>query len=175
MSKLLIPETVSFEEAIALTQELLSQMEKEELSQSEIQESIANLVKSQNGARGFFVTYLTDDRSLADKPSPAVFRALETSPEIVPELLVKNVAMSAGMEVHHRRNGDEEMAASSGRVRSRSVDLIENLNIPALKTIEKELYESAVTGGGVYQKFLERWGYDGEQRDAIGRSLKPLI
>jgi hypothetical protein len=175
MTQLSVPETVSFEEAIALTQELLSQIEAGQLSETDIQTAIASLVKSQNGARGFFVTYLTDNRQLADKPTPAVFGALETAPETVPELLVKNTAMSSAMAVHHRRNGDEEMAASSERVRSRNIHLIQNLNLPALKTTAQELYHSATTGEGVYKDFLERWGYDEEQRKAISQALEPLV
>jgi len=175
MTQLSVPETVSFEEAIALTQELLSQMEAGQLSETEIENAIASLVKSKNGARGFFVTYLTDSRTLADEPTPAVFGALETAPETVPELLVKNVAMSAGMAIHHQRNGDQEMAASSDRVRSRSVHLIQNLNLPALKSTAKELYHSATTGEGVYQEFLQRWGYDEEQRKAMTQALEPLV
>lgn len=175
MSKLSVPETISFEEAIALSQELLSQVEAGQLSEAEIETAIASLVKTQNGARGFFVTYLTDNRPLADEPTPAVFGALETAPETVPELLVKNTAMSSAMVVHHRRNGDEEMAASSERVRSRSVHLIQNLQIPALKTTAKELYNSATTGEGVYQEFLQRWGYDEEQRKAMSQALEPWV
>ena len=175
MTQLSVPETVSFEEAIALTQELLSQIEAGQLSETEIENAIASLVKSQNGARGFFVTYLTDNRQLADQPTPAVFGALETAPETVPELLVKNTAMSSAMAVHHRRNGDQEMAASSERVRSRSVHLIQNLNLPALKSTAKELYHSATTGEGVYQEFLQRWGYDEEQRKAMTQALEPLV
>jgi hypothetical protein len=50
----IIPESVTFEEAIALTQSLMSQMEAGEVSQQEIAEAIAQLVKTENGARGFF-------------------------------------------------------------------------------------------------------------------------
>lgn len=175
MTQLSVSESVSFEEAIAFTREFLSQMEAGKLSEAEIETAIASLVKSKNGARGFLVTYLTDDRPLADEPTPAVFGALETAPETVPELLVKNVAMSAGMAVYHRRNGDEQMAGNSERVRSRSASLIQNLKIPALQTTAKELYNSATTGEGVYKQFLERWGYDEEQRKAMSQALKPLV
>ncbi len=115
-----VPESVTFQEAIALTQSLLSRIEAG-VSPAEIEAGIAELVKSENGARGFFVTYLTSDGNLADNPSPEVVRALQSSPEIVAELLVKNLAMSAAMAVTHRRNGLEEMAQGSDRVRSRII------------------------------------------------------
>ncbi|MDY7022699.1 MAG: hypothetical protein SWJ54_15300 [Cyanobacteriota bacterium] len=168
-------EDLTFEQAIAHTQTLLENMAANDLSESETETAIANLVTTHNGARGFFVTYLTDPRPFVDRPSEAVIRALEASPEIVPDLLVKNVAMSSAMAVHHRRNHHEEMAASSDRVRSRSVHLIQALNLPVFEIMVKNLLESAKTGVGEYQDFLERWGYDAEQREAIAIALHPLI
>ncbi|NEP41230.1 MAG: hypothetical protein F6K35_19175 [Okeania sp. SIO2H7] len=67
------------------------------------------------------------------------------------------------------------MAAISDRVRSRSIHLIQNLNIPALKTTAKELYHSATTGEGLYKEFFERWGYDPEQRKLMSQALEPLM
>jgi hypothetical protein len=73
--RVIIPESVTFEEAIALTQSLMSQMETGELQGELVQkqislrgfgEAITQLVKSENGARGFFVTYLTSEGTLAD-------------------------------------------------------------------------------------------------------------
>jgi hypothetical protein len=160
-------ETVSFEEAIAHTQAIMEQMEQGALSNSDLEQTLAQLVKTENGARGFFVTYLTDERSLADQPSPAVIQALTTSPEIVAELLVKNLAMSSAMEIAHRRNDDELMAQGSERVRSRTTYLIQQLDIPQIAEKLQQLNESASTGQGAYRSFLERWGYDAEQRQVI--------
>ena len=175
MTQLSVPETVTLSEAIALTQKLLSLVEQGKLSDTEIETAIASLIKTKTGAQGWFGTYLTDNGTLAEKPTPAVFRALETSPEFVPNFLVKNVAMCADMANRHRQNGDKEMAAISDRVRSRSIHLIQNLNIPALKTTAKELYHSATTGEGLYKEFFERWGYDPEQRKLMSQALEPLM
>ncbi|WP_413164533.1 hypothetical protein ACL6C3_01175 [Capilliphycus salinus ALCB114379] len=167
-------EDLTFEQAIAQTQTLLENMAANDLSESETSAAIANLVKTHNGARGFFVTYLTDPRAFVDRPSEAVIQGLKASEE-VPDLLIKNMAMSAAMVVHHRRNQHEEMAASSDRVRSRSVHLIQSLNLPVLDTMVKQLLETAQTGVGEYQSFLDRWGYDAEQREAIVQAIQPLI
>ncbi|NEP46108.1 MAG: hypothetical protein F6K35_45685, partial [Okeania sp. SIO2H7] len=102
MTQLSVPETVTLSEAIALTQELLSLVEQGKLSDTEIETAIASLIKTKTGAQGWFGTYLTDNGTLAEKPTPAVFRALETSPEFVPNFLVKNVAMCADMANRHR-------------------------------------------------------------------------
>ncbi|MBE9099136.1 hypothetical protein [Vacuolonema iberomarrocanum] len=162
-----ISETVTFEEAIAHTQTIMEQMVQGALSGSDLEQTLTQLVQTENGARGFFVTYLTDERPLADQPSPAVVQALTTSPEIVAELLVKNLAMSSAMAIAHRRNDDEPMAQGSDRVRSRTTYLIQQLEIPQIAEKLQQLNESAATGQGTYRSFLERWGYDAEQRQVI--------
>ena len=73
-------ETITFEEAIDFTHSLLEKMEANQIKESEIQSAITSLVKTENGARGFFVTYLTDNRPIVDKPSKSEIEALKTSP-----------------------------------------------------------------------------------------------
>ena len=169
-----IPETVTFEEAIALTQSLLSRIEAGELPPGEIEAAITELVKSENGARGFFVTYLPSELTLADNPSPEIVGALQSSPAIVAELLVKNLAMSTAMAVTHHRNGNEQMAQGSERVRSRTTRLIQLVELPAVRELSQKLLESATTGVGRYKSFLERWGYDAEQRQVICQAFQQL-
>jgi hypothetical protein len=171
----LAPADISFEDAIALTHSLLAQMEQGNLSEAEIGKAIAALVSSMNGARGFFVAYLSDEGAIADQPSDAVVQALQTSPEIVSDLLVKNLAMSSAMAITHRRNGNENMAQGSDRVRSRTVRLIEKLQLTAVVEKAQKLHESASTGLGEYKAFLDRWGYDAEQRQVIQRSMEGAL
>lgn len=174
-SSLLASESITFEGAIELTQSLLAQIEAARLSQAQIEQAVASLVKTQNGARGFFVTYLTDDAQEADRPSPGVIEALRSAPEIVAELLVKNLAMSAAMVVHHSRHQSEEMAAGSARVLERSRNLIQMLQLPPCQTIASQMLESLESGEGEYEEFFQRWGYDGEQKLAIGSAVREAI
>lgn len=170
-----VPEAISFEDAITLTQSLLVEMEQETLSESEIEQTIAALAASENGARGFFVTYLTDVRSLADHPSSAIVQGLRSSPEIVSELLVKNLAMSAAMILTHTRNQNPEMAQGSERVQRRTIHLINLVKLAIVETKLQTLSESITTGTGVYQSFLKRWGYDADQQNAIDQALQQVI
>ncbi|MCC3433131.1 MAG: hypothetical protein JGK08_25040, partial [Microcoleus sp. PH2017_04_SCI_O_A] len=64
-SSLLASESITFEGAIELTQSLLPQIEGSRLSEAQIEQAVASLVKTKNGARGFFVTYLTDEGQVA--------------------------------------------------------------------------------------------------------------
>ncbi|MEG3977216.1 hypothetical protein QT970_21725 [Microcoleus sp. herbarium8] len=174
-SSLLASKSITFEEAIALTQSLLSQIQSDRLLEGDIEQAVKSLVKTPNGARGFFVTYLTDDRQAADRPSPGVIEALRSAPEIVAELLVKNVAMSAAMVLHHSRLQKEEMAAGSARVQERSRNLIQILQMPACQAVASQMLESLQTKEGEYEEFFQRWGYDDEQRVAIGSAVGEAI
>lgn len=170
-----VPEGTTFEQAIALTQSLLAHMEQGTLPTPEVERAIAALVSSEAGARGFFVTYLTDSGTLADHPDTAVITALRSAPDIVAELLVKNLAMSSAMAVFHRRQQDEATAQESDRVRSRTHQLIQRLQLPAVQMKGQNLLESIASGQGSYQSFLDRWGYDTEQRQVIQQALQQAL
>ncbi len=165
-SRFSVPETVSFEDAIALTQSLLS----EKLPSAELESIISALVQTENGARGFFVTYLTNDTS-DDLPLDSVVQGLRASPDIVAELLVKNLAMSTAMILAHDRKGNSDLATGSKRVQQRTLQIVEKLQSPEVQTKFQLLTETLESGIGVYQKFLDRQGYDTEQRQAIRAAI----
>ncbi len=170
-----IPENLSFEDALQLTETLLEAMVESKLKDYEIGKIITILVSSQNGARGFFVTYLTSDFPFADHPTDGVVNALKSSPDLVSELLVKNLAMSSAMALTHRRNNNEEMAQGSDRVCQRTSNLIRKVNLQLIAEKLQELKQTIITGNGNYATFLERWGYDAEQRKIIQNNLEKII
>ncbi|NJN87302.1 MAG: hypothetical protein HC881_14605 [Leptolyngbyaceae cyanobacterium SL_7_1] len=172
---LTVPAELSFEQAIALTQALLVRLSQNQLTDAETESYIAALVNSETGARGFFVTYLTGEASPADRPTDAVIQALRTSPEIVSELLVKNLAMSTAMAIAHYRQRHLSMAEGSERVRSRTMGLLQRLQLPLINQKLQSLRETARTGEGDYQSFLSRWGYDAEQQEAIATTITSLL
>lgn len=171
-STVLVPDGLSFEQAIALTQSLLEQLEQNTLSDTAFEETVAALVGTENGARGFFVTYLSDERPLVDHHIPSVAQALQAAPAVIAPLMVKNLAMSTAMALAHRRNHNESLAQGSDRVRSRTLQLIESLPLPELREQAQQLVVSIDTETGDYQPFLERWGYDPEQRQAIRQAFE---
>ncbi len=169
-----VPMTVTFEQAITLTQSLLDQLADQALLDAELEVAVSQLVQHENGARGFFVSYLTDPRPLADTPSAGLVQALRSAPEPVAELLVKNLAMATAMAITHRRNQNEDMAQGSDRVRQRVMGLIQQVQLAQVQTKLAQMQASLETAGGPYQDFLERWGYDAEQRQAIAQTLSQL-
>ena len=169
-----VPDTVSFAGAIALTQTLLDSLEQGLVTGAALESTVCALVASENGARGFFVTYLSDARSLANLPIDAIIAALQTSSAIVAPLLVKNLTMSTAMAITHRRNQNEAMAVGSELVRSRTTQLIQRLQLPQVQAEAQQLAQAIETKTGAYQTFLERWGYDEEQRQAMQQALEAI-
>ncbi|NCR21829.1 MAG: hypothetical protein GPJ27_07845 [Microcystis aeruginosa L111-01] len=165
--------SISFENAIQQTQDLLSQIEF--LDAKTITQKFTELVSTENGARVFFVTYLTSDLSHTEYPSLEVITALKTSPILVNELLVKNLAMSTAMVIYHRSQGDKENAQGSEKVQEKTGQLIKQLLSPALGEKLQQLATSLNTGQGEYQAFLELWGYDNCQRQAIAEIIQPFL
>ncbi|MEE3717833.1 hypothetical protein V2H45_13910 [Tumidithrix elongata RA019] len=179
-------DTLSFEQAIAYTEKLLNHTE---LTDADLQAEITNLVATENGARGFFVCYLTGDWQLADRPSEGIIRALQAVPEPGAELLVKNLAMSTAMAIAHRRMDNETQAQGSDRVAKRTAHLMTLLNLDEIDRLAKLMYASAQahevqTGSGrdhgqvdddKYSAFLKKWGYDREQKDAIQTAIAAIF
>jgi hypothetical protein len=167
--------SLSFPEAITATQFLMVSMNDRQLDEAEIERAIASVINTKNGARGFFVSYLTSDLTLADNPSLGVINALKTAPEVVGELLVKNLAMSSAMAVTHRRDRDETQAQNSERVTKRTANLIRLVNLDFITAELDKLQTTIVTGEGEYQNFLQRWGYDRTQQEVIQQTITEVF
>jgi hypothetical protein len=172
---LLASPSISFPDAIEMTKTLVDRLEAGTVTEADIEAVVTSLVQSHNGARGFFVGYLTNPSKIVDKPSEAIIRALKSAPDIVSDLLVKNLAMSAAMTIVHRRNNDLDLMESSAMVCQRSDRTIEKLESETIVELLEDLLQTIVEGKGSYQDFLERWGYDREQLQVIERVTKKAL
>ena len=159
---------MTFEEAISYTENLLKRGDVDEL---QLESEISTLVQTSNGARGFFVCFLTGEWQLADNPSFGIIKALQSEPNAIAELLVKNLAMSTAMAIVHQRSGNIDQAQGSERVAKRTALLIEKVDLVEVRTIASQMQNSASTNTGEYVSFLEKWGYDVEQKQAIANVL----
>ncbi len=170
-----VPDTINFEQAIVVAEILLDHMERQQLSIPEVANTVAKLVQTEAGARGWFVTYLPDPRPLADQAPPELVDALRSSPDIVAELMVKNLVMSTAMILHHQRRHSDDDVVGSQRVQTRSAQLLQQLQLPQIRDRVAELLNSLTTGEGEYQAFLTRWGYDDEQKQAMSEILRRVV
>ncbi|MEB3274788.1 MAG: hypothetical protein ACO4CG_12000 [Prochlorothrix sp.] len=169
------PSAPSFESAISQARTFLDRLQAGSLPETDITEIVAALVGTVAGARGFFVVYLTDERSLLDQPQAAVMKGLRQHPEVVGDLLVKNLAMSSAMALHHQRNNDGVIALKSQRASRRAATLIQTLELDNTGSRLEQLQATIAAGRGQYTDFLNRWGYDAEQQQAIAEAIAPLL
>jgi hypothetical protein len=162
---------IKFAAAIELTQQFVLQLQDGVLTPEQVQSFVTDLVATQEGARGFFVGYLTNGLAVVDKVHPGIILGLAAYPAVVADLLVKNLAMSTAQNLHFLRENQADMAANSATVAKRSRQLIDALQMTEIQVIAEQIIDAIRTGTGDYVEFLERWGYDAEQKGAIEKAL----
>jgi len=158
-----------------LTQSLLSDVERHRVSEPELERIITALVQTENGARGFFVSYLTDERDFIDQMQPTVVQALLKSEGTVGDLLTKNLVMSTAMILAHTRNQNSELAAGSALTRERTDAIIRAMRSLKVDEHLQRMQRTIEQGGGDYQKFLDRWKYDAEQKAAMLEAIEHAL
>ena len=159
----------TFKEAMEATMIWCKSWENDEISDEVISDRIGELIKTVEGARGFFVVSLSIDCPLMDRFPDALIFQLRSSGDIVIDLTVKNLAMSSAMVItHHKNNHSQEI--QSERIKIRCIELLKLLDSNAVKKRLDVLLE-ATKGNGTDLKFLDRWGYNDEQITAISESI----
>ncbi len=180
------PLAPSFPQAMEIAAHWIGLWEAGELSDEVLADRVGELVASRDGARGFFVVGLTGEAPLLDRlPEPLVAALRQAGPGVV-DLTARNLAMSTAMVLHHRRAGDLEHQAGSERVQLRSTELLRQLEPVAVKKRLETLLAAAVAAGAAGtdggsdgavaedRAFLDRWGYDAEQRQAIAAAIESV-
>jgi len=160
----------TFQQAMEISAQWLQLWEQGELSEEVLADRVAELVASRDGARGFFVVSLAGDSPLMDRLPDPVVLALRLAGDGVVDLTARNLAMSTAMALHHRRSGDGQQQAGSERVTARCLELLRLLEPGAVRD-RLELLLAATRGEGEDVAFLDRWGYDAEQRAAIAAAV----
>ena len=139
-----------------------------------VADRVAGRLGSRDGARGLFVESLGGESTLMDRlPEPLVVKLREEGDGVV-DLTARNLAMSAAMVVHHRNSGDEAQAMGSERVNQRCTELLRQLDSQRVKERLETLLDAASHSRGDDLSFLERWGYDDEQKNAIGEAVEAV-
>ena len=161
----------TFQQAMEITAAWLQQWENEEITDEVLADRIGEMVSSRDGARGCFVVSLAGDSALMDRLPDAVVGQLRAAGSDVVDLSVRNLAMSTAMAVTHGRSGDSAQQSGSQRVSSRCSELLRQLEPALVKERLEQLLEAAVDNRGADVAFLEKWGYDAEQRVAISKSV----
>ena len=159
----------TFKQAMEASMIWCKSWENEEISDEVISDRIGELIKTLEGARGFFVVSLSIDCPLMDRfPDPLIFQ-LRRSGEIVVDLTVKNLAMSSAMLIEHRNNKDP-LENQSKRIKNRCIELLKLLDSKQVKK-RLDLLLDATKGEGEDLQFFDKWGYNEEQINAISESI----
>ncbi len=164
-------ENLTFDRAISLSNDLIYSVETGEVTAAAAAEHLNTIVSSINGARGFFVALLTGETALSKALPEEFLEAFRQHPDIVCDLLTKNLIMSATMAITHRRAGDAKMEANSKSVSEKTKRIIRRLDNEAMArhiismtdAIQHKLQTGDDDHGSDYSPFLQRWRYDAEQ------------
>jgi len=159
----------TFKEAMQASMLWCKSWENDEISDEVISDRIGELIKTVEGARGFFVVSLSIDCALMDRFPDALIFQLRSSGEIVVDLTVKNLAMSSAMIITHRNNNDPQKIQSE-RIKIRCIELLKLLDSNQVKK-RLDILLDATKGNGTDLKFLEKWKYNDEQIRAISESI----
>jgi hypothetical protein len=178
----MIDANLTFDRAISLSTDLIYTVDCGEVSPADAVEHLNSIVSSTNGARGFFVALLTGESALSKDVPEAFIEVFKNHPEIICDLLIKNLIMSATMAVTHNRNHDAKMEASSLAVNQKTKNIIQRLDNEAMArhilSMTDAIVHKLATGeddhGSDYSPFLQRWRYDADQLKHALASLAEL-
>ena len=159
----------TFKEAMQASMLWCKSWENDEISDEVISDRIGELIKTVEGARGFFVVSLSIDCPLMDRFPDALIFQLRSSRDIVIDLTVKNLAMSSAMVITHHKNNDSQEIQSE-IIKIRCIELLKLLDSNAVKKRLDVLLE-ATKGNGTDLKFINKWGYNDKQINAISESI----
>ena len=159
----------TFKQAMNATMLWCKSWENDEISDEVIADRIGELIKTVEGARGFFVVSLSIDCPLMDRFPDALIFQLRNAGEIVVDLTVKNLAMSSAMIITYQKNKDPQKFQSE-RIKIRCIELLKLLDSTQVKKRLDVLLE-ATKGNGIDLKFLNKWSYNDEQINAISESI----
>ena len=156
--------------------------------------TLRSLISSTAGARGWFVTLLTNpDFEPVFRPplDETLLSAISETPDPNIKLMTMNVAMSTATELAHAANGNAELAAASRLTRDRSCVLLEALldRLPGLREEVQALFSAVqpwrasddgkplppAEANEEWVQFTKKWGYSANQRDAIRQRLAGLL
>ncbi len=160
----------TFEQAINFSSRWCDAWEAGELSDEVIADRIAELVRSKNGARGFFAYSLAGDCPIIDRLPDALLIQLRATGESIVDLTVRNLAMSTAMAVKHEKDSNFDQKHGSERIIVRCTELLRMLEPSLVKKSLEELLEG-INGEGSYLEFLNRWEFNTEQKKAIEKSI----
>lgn len=162
------------------------------------------LLQNSHGARGLFVSLLSDENvQLADTspPDDVLIKLFvqagvnDHSPNdggklrqahYIRELAIKNVVMPSAMVVTYGLRGDVELKDASMKTRDRAIRVLaawhhleaesaDHVHDPAVREVALQMRDALTGQGGPYEPFVNKWGYGQNERVAMVDALRQVF
>ena len=163
--KTIINNNPSFKQSFYISKDWCKDWDDDLLSDEVFADRIKELIKTNEGTRGFFAYSLSDSKcTLLDKlPSSIVFTLRERGEHIV-EITIKNLFMSSAQILNHQKDKNYEYAERSKNISDRCINLLKELDTKLVtKKINKMLSEIDNMGNS----FDNEVKYSTEQKNFI--------
>ena len=159
----------SFIEAINISAKWCKDWRDDLLSEEVLADRISEIIKTNNGIRGFFAYALSDkDCFLLDKlPSSIVFKFNEAGREVV-EIVVKNLIMSSAQIIIHQRQNNADYKLTSENISERCKGILRLLETKLVTDTVNEIIKDLDSLGNSFDNSIK---YDEEQKEFIKQQI----
>ena len=162
----------SFTQAINISAKWCKEWGEDLLSEEVLADRISELIKTKKGLRGFFAYALTDrDCFLLDKLPFSLIYKLNECGEAVVEIVVKNLIMSSGQIIIHRRENNHEYEITSENISDRCKGILRLLET---KLVTKNLTQVVKDLDNMGNSFDNSIKYDSEQKEFIKKQIHDI-
>ncbi len=157
--------------ALAVTHDLLTQLAENQRSESEIEAEITQLLQTSISSKGFFLGCVSSFAHLSKSATDVLTRGIESASDQTIQYFLENTAVSAAIAVYYQKQKNTELAGYYEQLKARSILFLKTLSISSIDGLAKEFLQGLITYKGRYQKFLESWNFQEEQKQAIAQTL----
>ena len=159
----------TFTQAINISAQWCKEWSDDLLSEEVLADRIAELIRTQNGMRGFFAYALSDqDCSLLDKlPFSLIFKLQEGGNKIV-EIVVKNLIMSSAQIVVHDREKNLAYKSNSENISERCKNILRALETKLVTKTINQIIKDLDNLGNSFDKSRK---YDAQQKEFIKKQI----
>ena len=159
----------TFTQAINISAQWCKEWSDDLLSEEVLADRIAELIRTQNGMRGFFAYALSDqDCSLLDKlPFSLIFKLQEGGNKIV-EIVVKNLIMSSAQIVVHDREKNLAYKSNSENISERCKNILRALETKLVTKTLNQIIKDLDNLGNSFDKSSK---YDAQQKEFIKKQI----
>ena len=159
----------SFIEAINISAKWCKDWRDDLLSEEVLADRISEIIKTNNGIRGFFAYALSDkDCLLLDKLPFSLIYKLNESGDPVVDIVLKNLVMSSAQIIIHRRDNNHEYEITSENISDRCKAILRLLETNSVTKSVNKVLRDLDTMGNSFDNSVK---FDSEQKEFIKKQI----